>query len=232
MRKVFAVLLAFSLLFVAELTFATAQAPDVLILDGKKYSVYTNPLAHWIEENPNRIPKPNVTSTGLWRGYIATFTVKEHGLYLTNIEILNEKAKSAWDMVSVMDKVFPNQKDVLADWFTGNMIIPDGKLVKYLHMGYASIYEKYLILRVEHGVVVRQAKLDTRAFLQFRDEQFLKFKQTEQYRKAFEEAQKESQKDGMKSDPKQDEEFLREFYSAEYMSMIFPEAPDSKKPSP
>jgi hypothetical protein len=118
-------------------------------------------------------------------------------------------------MRSVMAKVFPDQIDVLADWFTGFIIIPDGKQVKYVHMGYASIYEKYIVLRVERGVVTLNSTLDTKEFLKFRDAQFTRFKQTDQYRKALEDTKKESQQDGA-DDPKQDEEFLREFYSAEY----------------
>ena len=223
MRKPAALAILFGLILVATFSFATGQAGDILILDGKKYSIFTNPLESWVEKNPNRVPRSNVTSTALWRGYIATFTVKEHGLYLTNIEILNDDPmKSMRDMRSVMATVFPHQTDVLADWFTGNIIIPEGKEVQYVHMGYASTYEKYIILRVERGVVQRQSNLDTREFVEFREKQFERFKKTEQYRKALEETKKESEKDGP-SDPKQDEQFLKEFYSAEYMAMIFPE---------
>lgn len=229
MRRLASVLVLLSFVIIATFTYATAQAGDVLILDGKKYGIYTNPLEPWVEKNPGRIPKPNVVSTGLWRGYIATFTVKQQGLYLTDIEILKDDGGSAWDMRSVMAKVFPDQTDVLADWFTGYIIIPDGKQVKYVHMGYASIYAKYIVLRVERGVVKQNSKLDTREFLKFRDAQFARFKETEQYQEALARTKKDSEKDGT-YDPKQDEEFLREFYSAEYMSMIFPDSPQPPKP--
>ncbi len=228
MCKPAALIILFGFMLVATFSFATGQAGDVLILDGKKYSIFTNPLESWVEKNPNRIPRSNVTSSNLWRGYIATFTVKQHGLYLTNIDILKDDAEATTaEMRSVMATVFPHETEVLADWFTGNVIIPEGKRVQYVHMGYASTYEKYIILRVERGVVQRQSNLDTREFVEFREKQFERFKKTEQYRKALEETKKESEKDGP-SDPKQDERFLKEYYSAEYMAMIFPEESQKK----
>ncbi len=222
MRKLVSVLVLLSFILIATFTFATAQAGDVLILGGKKYGIYTNPLAPWVQANPGRIPKSNVVSSGLWRGYIATFEIGDNHLYLTDIKILKDDMKAHDDMRSVMNEVFPGQKQVLADWFTGNIIIPNGKQVQYVHMGYASIYEKYIVLRVESGMVKQNSQLDTKAFLNFRDAQFARFKQTEQYKTALEETKEESQKDGT-FDAKMSEEFLREFYSAEYMSMIFPD---------
>ena len=70
MRKPAALTILFGFILIATLSFATGQAGDVLILDGKKYSIFTNPLESWVEKNPNRIPRSNVTSTALWRGYI------------------------------------------------------------------------------------------------------------------------------------------------------------------
>src|SRR3954452_9909483 len=59
------------------LVFATAQQGDVLRLNGKKYFIYTNPLKLYLQENPGKLPKSEVISTGLWRGYIATWEVKD-----------------------------------------------------------------------------------------------------------------------------------------------------------
>jgi hypothetical protein len=83
-------------------------------------------------------------------------------------------------------------------------------------MGYASTYDKYILLRVESGVVTRQWKADAAGFIKFRDAQFEAYKKTEEYRKAL----AESSKEGSMS-PSENEEFLRQYYSARYMSMIF-----------
>jgi len=93
------------------------------------------------------------------------------------------------------------------------------KLVRYVHMGYASIYKKYIILRVEHGMVTRNRRADAAGFVRFRNAQFASFKKTEKYREALADAAKEGTKNGGES-AVQTEEFLRELYSERYMSMI------------
>jgi hypothetical protein len=203
------------------LSFATAQQGDKLRIDGKTYVIFTNPLEPYLEKNPDKLPKSEVVSTGLWRGYVATWEVKEQRLMLVDVSILKsmpDKSGSGFspELTSVLEQMFPGQKEVPAEWFTGNIVVPDGKLVSYVHMGYASTYQKYILLRVEKGAITRQWKTDADGFIKFRNAQFAAFKKTEEYRKAFAEAAKQGD-----MSPKQNEEFLREYYSGEYTAMIF-----------
>jgi hypothetical protein len=203
------------------LVFATAQQGDVLLLDGKKYSIYTNPLEPYLQANPGKLPKSDVVSTGLWRGYVANWEIKGDRLLLVDVGVLKFVEQSgqkgfSTELNSVMSRMFPNEKTVLAKWFSGHIIVPNGKLVHYVHMGYASTYEKYIVLRIEKGSVTRKWETDTQEFIKFRDSQFALFKNTKEYRKALADSAKEG---GMS--PEENEEFLREFYSERYMSMIF-----------
>jgi hypothetical protein len=50
-----------------------------------------------------------------------------------------ERAASS-DYRSMMAQVFPDSTRVAATWFTGNLIVPDGERVTYVHMGYGSQY--------------------------------------------------------------------------------------------
>ena len=93
-------------------------------------------------------------------------------------------------------KFSPGQKEALPDWFTGHVIIPDDKLVNYIHMGYASTYEKYIILKVEKGVVTRKSAIDNAGFVTFRDAQFAAYKKTEEYRSVIAQRAEEDQKGG------------------------------------
>jgi len=64
-----------------------------------------------------------------------------------------------------LDRLFPGKfKDgkVEADWFSGELRVPKGKLLQYVHMGYGSSYEQELIITVDKGVVVRQVLVDNR----------------------------------------------------------------------
>ena len=53
-----------------------------------------------------------------------------------------------------MDFLFPDQKEVFADWFTGEIRIPQGDLLEYVHGGYDSTYEKDLFLDFKEGYLV------------------------------------------------------------------------------
>ena len=227
MRRVFATFLLVAVMFFPLFVFATAQQGDILLLKGKQYFIYTNPLRAYLEKNPGKLPKSQVISSSNWRGYVATWGVKDDRFVLTDIGILQPvhkpgEAVFSTELRSVMLEMFPGQKEVVADWFTGHVIVPDGKLVNYVHMGYASTYEKYIILTVKNGAVIRNWTADTAAFIRFRDAQFAAYKKTDAYRAALDEiTQKEGEEKGMSA--KQREEFLREFYSETYMSIIFDE---------
>ena len=213
-------------LAVAAQLSGTAQQGDVLVLNGKRYFIETNPLQPFLKQNPDKLPKSDVVSTSLWRGYVATWEVADERLFLTDVGIEDAVTKPgesgfSTELRSVMSALFPGEKRVQADWFTGHIIVPDGKLVKYVHMGYASTFESYIILRVERGVVTRNWKANTKAFMKFRDAQFAAYKNTDEYRKALAEIARDEEG---KSDPwsaKRIEEFLREIDSERYMSIIF-----------
>lgn len=220
MRKITLAVLFLVVLASSICAFATAQMGDKLIMNGKNYFIQSNPLEKFLERHPDLLPEGNVTSTANWRGYIATWTVKGDHLVLTDVQIQMSKKTdqdgSSTEWVSVMNKMFPGQKEVVAHWFRGYIIVPDGKMVRYVHMGYASTYEKYIVLKVENGKLVRNESLDSRQFIAFRDAQFAFFKKTDEFKKAMDEASKDG---GMTA--AQNEEFIREYFSGEYLSTIY-----------
>ena len=50
-----------------------------------------------------------------------------------------------------MSEILGPDGRAFADWFTGELCCPQGKMVKYVHMGYFSKYESYLILDIVEG---------------------------------------------------------------------------------
>src|SRR5215472_8189482 len=104
-------LIAFAFLF------ATAQVGDILLLNGKKVSIFTNPLEPFLEQNPGVLSKSTIISTENWRGYLATWQVKNDRFMLTNIEILDASTRTDPDesfldsikLSSVMSIVFPDR---------------------------------------------------------------------------------------------------------------------------
>jgi hypothetical protein len=49
---------------------------------------------------------------------------------------------------------------VKANWFSGDLRLPEGKLLQYVHMGYGSVYERELTLSVESGRVTKESVVD------------------------------------------------------------------------
>ena len=197
--------------------FATAQFPDKINYNGKEYNLNSNPLEVYFEKNPNKRPKSEVRSSALWRGYVATFEIIDNQLFLKDIEIqyrdTTSKGSNNYNWKSVLNEVFADQKNIQVDWYTGLLVLPQGKVVNYVHMGYGSTYQHYTILEFNKGVLTQEKQFKRKAYEKFKEKQFQVFKQTEDYHK-------------MKSDLLQkgnSEEFIDSFlrsYVTEYTSKI------------
>jgi hypothetical protein len=56
-----------------------------------------------------------------------------------------------------LGRVFPGFPDrVFAHWFTGELRVPQGGLLQYVHMGFGSRYERDLLIQFRHGVQTGQ----------------------------------------------------------------------------
>jgi hypothetical protein len=204
-------------LFSGLKVFATAQFPDKIYYNGKEYNLDSNPLEVYFEKNPNKRPKSEVRSSALWRGYVATFEIIDNQLFLKDIEIqyrdTTSKGSNNYNWKSVLNEVFADQKNIQVDWYTGLLVLPQGKVVNYVHMGYGSTYQHYTILEFNKGVLTQEKQFKRKAYEKFKEKQFQVFKQTEDYHK-------------MKSDLLQkgnSEEFIDSFlrsYVTEYTSKI------------
>ena len=53
---------------------------------------------------------------------------------------------------------------VLAEWHSGEIRIHHGKLMKSVHQGYASLYEKELFFKIKKGIVLDQYEIDNTRF--------------------------------------------------------------------
>lgn len=196
---------------------ATAQYPDVIFYKGKKYGLYTNPMEPYFTKYPDKKPKTESQSTALWRGYVATFEFKDKELILKDIEIetfiKKEDGEIDFEFRSVKSQVVSEGKVLSIDWFTGILVLPYGELVNYVHMGYGSTYEKYILLEVGKGRLTDVRNLSHKEYEQFKDKQFQAFKKTEEYKKHIAELKKE---DGSQEDI---DSFLRNFvvnYTSEF----------------
>jgi hypothetical protein len=182
---------------VAASAFATAQYPDKIVYEGKEYSLHTNPMDAFFTKNPDKKPKGGLTSTALWRGYVATFEFQTNSLILKDIEIQvrveKEKGQYPYEWKSVIGDVGPKDETLQVDWFTGLLVLPHGNLVKYVHMGYESTYSNYILLEIKEGKLTDKRAFDHKQLKEFKKQQLQAFKETENYRKKTEELRSRNQ---------------------------------------
>jgi hypothetical protein len=134
----------------------TAQCHENLILNGEETSMaFCPPLP---ENHPRLIELSNeeankedidsiIFSTACWRQYIGTWMVEDEKFYLVS---LLGRYKIVGD------------EPILADWFTGVLRIPKGELLHYVHMGFGSVYEQEIHIKIEQGIVTASRITDNR----------------------------------------------------------------------
>jgi hypothetical protein len=222
MRRALRCLVLSTLLFAAQAG-ATAQRGDKLLLDGEVVTLHTNPLSEWLAAHPKALPRGTVQSSGSWRGYVATWEIAGGKLWLRKVDVAYSKGTEPGatvprrednDRFETVDHdylrmLFPEGSPV-ARWYTGTLIVPKGKLVHYVHMGYGSTFERYTVVWVRAGEVVRRLDLDAAQFTELRRERFAAYRKTAEYREHL------AKIDG--TDLEDKEQFLFDFLSERYLS--------------
>lgn len=127
----------------------TAQSPEKIVYQGEKLSMCSEPLEDYFSKGGIR-PKFRLSSTALWRRYVGSWEIVDDRLYLTDVSGWLEDGSKV--TVAMIFPGFPDK--VFAQWYSGQLRIPQGKLLEYVHMGYGSAYERDLLLDVRCGVVV------------------------------------------------------------------------------
>jgi hypothetical protein len=129
----------------------TAQSMEKLIYNGKEVLIYTEPLSSYLS-NLKEKPKLFSLSSGCWRGYVGTWEIKDDKLYLIDFE---GYTTNIYINLGI-DSLFPNQTNVLAEWFTGEIRIPIGDMLDYDLNSYESTFESDLFLEFKNGQLIGQ----------------------------------------------------------------------------
>ncbi|MBF0420049.1 MAG: hypothetical protein HQL78_07775 [Magnetococcales bacterium] len=140
----------------------TAQEPEIITIRRKKnpmrYLMYSEPLEELWEQQGNR-PDLQSMRTSNWRGYVGHWSIRKRKLFLLNVEVCSDTYD--WDSglgekEAMILETLPGPLDggLFASWFSGRLDCPYGECLEYRHMGYKSIYERFLILKIENGIVI------------------------------------------------------------------------------
>ncbi|AYZ34342.1 hypothetical protein EGY07_01585 [Chryseobacterium indologenes] len=240
--KIVILLFTFSIIKI----FATAQAPDGIIINDKEYSLLNNPLEKYFKDHPEYHPVygphlamfkryrteaiPLPFSTGNYCGYIATFKLENNNLVLADLEIQNINSTKR-NYISVYKQLFKNKKVVLN--YSGVLVIPDGKLVEFSNFSYSSLYDRYKLITIKNDTVVKEKALDKDEFVKFKLNRFEEYKKTDTYKTALKEFIRDWENDkktelsenNTKKMSKKEIEALQKEYaqppSEDYMDMFF-----------
>lgn len=165
---------------------ATAQAPDRIRIDGEEHALHTNPLARKLADAGWKRPEEALLSSANWRGYIAFWEIADDRLLLVDATIIVPGEDPQGHVKrSILPDVFPSATPPLvAEWYSGALIVPQGEIVEYVHMGYQSVYERYLVFRIAEGKVLERLSLSPEELARYRDAKFEAFTRTDEFRQA------------------------------------------------
>ncbi|MDR1251050.1 MAG: hypothetical protein LBK62_02675 [Treponema sp.] len=171
-----------------------------------------NPMETYFNKFPEK--RPPMPHTALWRGYVATFEIIQNELWVIDIEkyeseIIDGKYSSKY--VSIINQCLDGKDRMKVDWFNGLLVLPQGELVDYVHMGYGSTYEYYTLIEIENGNYLREFNLNNEQYTKYRNAQYEIYKRTEEYREIFDQLN-----DGTM--PEEMLEYFIKIYGIEYMT--------------
>lgn len=160
-RVLFGLILVITLTLCHE-AFGTAQMSEWIWFEGTRQPLCSEPLQSLLD---SLAVQPEVFNDGIlssanWRGYQGTWEIRHDSLWLIKIEkeyFEDEEHpdldKTVWREIA-LESIYPEKTSpCLANWFSGLLPIPLGRMIKYVHMGYGSVFEQEIIIKVSHGIV-------------------------------------------------------------------------------
>jgi hypothetical protein len=124
----------------------SAQVKEQLLYQQEVLNMTSEPLRPYLATRPDiRFIAPNI---GCWRGYVGYWEMRDDQLWLVQLR--------AWlpgFVQAGLDHLFPGQEAVFAHWYIGALRVPQGEVLKYIHMGYETIHERDLLLDIEADVL-------------------------------------------------------------------------------
>lgn len=160
----------------------TAQFSNTIVVDGQEQQLLADPMAGFFSKYSR--PPFCATSSANRRGYTTEWEVRGKSLYLVGLEGVTCVRKAdagvapgSWckvghrgpcihQAVSLADLTGSVPNGVFADWVSEELRLASGDIVKYVHAGWGSKFEReeYLTFRV--GRLVRRRRPGMRRTLE------------------------------------------------------------------
>lgn len=147
----------FIIVFICSAThqhFGTGQTSELIIFEGDTLALLSLPLEDYLGEFDDRDKYhpalKSGCSTALWRGYVGLWKIENSEFFLIDVYVCGQRDKS------IFKKLFDSNSPIKADWFSGNLFIQHGKMLKYNHSGFARYFEEETVIKIEQGNLISQ----------------------------------------------------------------------------
>ena len=155
----------------------TRQIQDKLIYCDIEYYLNEEILEFYFREFPEKKPDFEGFMTALWRGYVATFEIKNNELLIKEIDWFSTAKE--FDSDDFKNSNFPNNK---YQWFSGLIRIDNYRGEFDDENNEDAIFE---LLEINEGNFIKHWKLNYIDFVTFKEIIFEDFKATNEYEKLF-----------------------------------------------
>ncbi|MCV2370053.1 hypothetical protein [Roseateles oligotrophus] len=154
-------LLVILLSFASATCFATAQIPDTLLFLGETAPIYSAPLLPIAKDKQyySRI-RPFLgegTCSASWHGFRANWSIERDQLILLSIQ--SEPCSDSPKAIPLGAIFIGRTAPLIADWYTGRVILPRGEILKHDLFSGRHLYERYRVFQIERGLVVSNEEL-------------------------------------------------------------------------
>ena len=157
MRKVFLIIVILFLGIIPKKVNATAQYGDLLITGKDTSWITSNPLEIYFKNKGERTLgdlELEGSCSALWRGYVATWKLESDSLFLVRVQTdyCGDNPKEI-DLTTEF-----NTNHIYANWVNHTLVRTKGELLRYVHAGYASIYEEEIFYSFNNGILESTSK--------------------------------------------------------------------------
>jgi hypothetical protein len=145
---------------------ATTQIPDSIEIENEAFPLLVTPLKPVLNDERNRRLAQKLQRSpcsASWRGYRASWKVENSQLVL--LSVLADPCGPSNPIK--LSKLFGwgVKQPVIAEWFSGELVVPRGKMA-WVEGAWDPQYEEYLLISVERGDVTGSKTVSGEMFRQ------------------------------------------------------------------
>lgn len=134
---------------------ATALDPDLILFEGETSPLHSYPLRTLVWKGEIKIESGGICSGSI--GYKAFWRIEDNQLFLEKV-IDNQCSKPR--EVNLETQFSGKKPPILANWYSGILVVTRGKLKEFVNFGLESVYEGYVVLLIKKGQVVSRVDYD------------------------------------------------------------------------